>query len=614
MPPLTLANIARRAEAYQSLDGVSGAVKVMCAAISRAALAEASDENSEQEVEGDFISSLSFAALIDALPLDGIWQWCNDLISRRFSTSIVVTPVASTAGKRSKRVGAALIARMLASGTLEMPRALEVFVEQYEAHEKRMTSQFAGNISAASAAESAAAKVHAGLASPEGVVFPPAGSSSVAPQLSRQESDITRHRRAVQSHFADGQGERSRFTGDLAKEPSFDLWEKRYRALVSHLGMSEADKVLLLSEALSSAALTFFYSTLCPAAARAGDSLAEAITHASTITNLAPNISTLSGAFAALEGTFCTESARNVLKQELDQLSLSQVESEEQLSKPLALVKLKERIQQLSCNGPVDFRSESCMVAAFKKCLAGELWAVDPLVNANDRASKNPRDRTLEHYCQTLVSYLREKENLGGQSSGMQSRALGSAVVPKMTHGLADAYYGDARAMPRHTRTSYRHQMAPRRGTSYDGGSAGSSSLPQGPELRRMLAQGATSRKPGLERAQFPGDMSRNCWNCGKPGHLSKDCRQPRRPRVDIARAMLSSNVSPMEVAVWMSRDSDELTSTILSSVTEQKETEEVHEGVEDDPIDFEEEDPTQVFDALMASISRSSEPTQHFH
>lgn len=147
---------------------------------------------------------------------------------------------------------------------------------------------------------------------------------------------------------------------------------ERYRTLAVHLNMSESDKVLLLSEALSSASVTFFYSDICPASSRAGNSITDAPIQSPCLTNLSPNIRTVSGEPATLESTLCMESAQSVLKQEHEQLSLMRAETEEHLTKPLALFKLKQRIQRLFCNGSIDFRAESFMVAPFKQYLAGE--------------------------------------------------------------------------------------------------------------------------------------------------------------------------------------------------------------------------------------------------
>lgn len=490
---------------------------------------------------------------------------------------------------------------------LELENPGEEFLRQHEAVERAMSASLQNNLNVNDQGSSAIAP-GGGHSQRTGVDGSRSSTGADASLATGVTPDPTRMRRAVQSHFQDGaSGERAKFTGDLARAPSFDLWERRYRALVKSLRLSESDKVSMLSEALADPALTFYYDTIAPDDARAGNSLPEAA--ASTPTNMAPNMATLSGALAAIEAHFCTDAARNVLKQELEQLKLSHVEMEENVSKPVALAKLKDRIRRLSCNGPREFRSETCMISALKKCLSGEVWAVDPIINANDRASKSPGDKTLEHYVQTLISYLREKETLtGGNSSGNKS----STAVPGLTHGVAHAYYGEARVSPRQTRTSYRGppRQLPRRvklpgtDTSYPRNPSG---LPSGIDLRRMLAQ--PSQMTTGNSGTFPETRMRICWNCDKAGHLSRECPQPRRSRVDFARAMLVDHVPPMEVAVWMASEAEELHRL-------QSDTDEIGHAAHDDDDDVDEEDdedPAQVFDTLLASMSRASHPRQDF-
>lgn len=215
------------------------------------------------------------------------------------------------------------------------------------------------------------------------------------------------------------------------------------------MDIAEREKVVYLSEALADPALTFFYDEICPDDSRSGNSMAEAAT--ARFGNMAPNVSTLFGALHALQAHFCTESARNVLKQDLDQLTLGAFEREENVSKPKALTMLKEKIKRLSANGPPEYDSETCMVTALKQCLAGEAWAIDPIINADDRASKNPRDKTIEHYTQTLVSYLRTRDT---SMLGLPRSAKPAAATPPMSHGYAGTFYGDARMSPRTTRTA----------------------------------------------------------------------------------------------------------------------------------------------------------------
>lgn len=606
---LLLTSIATRAENHLKLPDLSPGVRTLCVAVKNATEYEVGAEMSLDDIESMFLSSLSLDVLLSAALCTPVWLWVQDLVSRRFSSTIQVSDAATMPGRKSCRVGVALVMRMSALELLEVPNAGEEFVRQHEAVVKKEAARLENNLATDDVGSASVSSVPGSRLQTIG------GNAGTSGDVLRREHDPTKFRRAVQSHFQDGaEGERAKFTGDLAKAPSFDLWDRRYRTLMKSLNVSESDKVLFLSEALADPALTFFYNNICPDDSRSGNSLVEAA--AVSPMNLAPNISTLSGALAALEKHFCTDAARNVLKQELDQLKLSHVERDEKVSKPVALAKLKDRIRRLSCNGPKDFRTEPCMIAALRKSLSGEEWAIDPLVNASDRAAKYPSDKTLEHYVQTLISYLREKETLTG--SGNYGNGSTAVVPGAMSHGLAGVYYGDARANPRQTRTTYRAPLRSRpqfpRQVQRNLGSTNSrapSGLPSGMELRQMLARpqlGANGRASGSRTAQ------RVCWNCDEPGHLLRDCPKPRRPSVDFARAMLVDNVPPLEVAVWMAREAEQLEEESRDSSRDcQDGADEEAEVEEEVAYVDEDDDPTHVFDTLLATMSRDSHPRQDF-
>ena len=406
-------------------------------------------------------------------------------------------------------------------------------------------------------------------------------------------TDPTKNRRAVESHFS-GTGERAKFTGDLAKAPSFSLWERRYRALVKNLNMEEKEKVLYLSEALADPALSFFYEKICPDDSRAGNDLPEAAM--ALPTNMAPNIATLSGALRILQNQFCTDSARTVLKQDLDQLTLSAIEADEKVSKPKALGLLKDKIKRLSANGPAEYSSEACMITALKNSLQGELWAVTPIINCEDRAAKDPSSKTLEHYTQTLVSFLRMTETLTQNKS---ANSAASPAVPTLTHGYTDVFYGDSRANPRKSRSVYRQSAPVRFSPMTMTHRAGSRSVPNGGatlDMRNLLNE--PSRKNSGQTMDGQSVRQRGkCWNCDQPGHISRDCRRPRRPRAEIARAMLAEHVPPVEVTAWLSHEIDEMENV--------GENDSAHEQEAD--IEYaaeEEEDPVETFDTLLASLS----------
>ena len=43
-------------------------------------------------------------------------------------------------------------------------------------------------------------------------------------------------------------------------------------------------------------------------------------------------------------------------------------------------------------------------------------------------------------------------------------------------------------------------------------------------------SKGGKKGKKGKDKAKVERKIAGNCWNCGKPGHRSQDCRQEKRP------------------------------------------------------------------------------------
>lgn len=618
MPPLSLPNIATRAAAYAQLPSTSEAVKKTCDVVAATARAQATDEYPLNQIEAQFLQSLDLSTLIGSLGCEAVWQWLHDLVVRRFTETVMIAPASPTSGRRSRRVGSAIVQRMVELDFIEDIDAVQIFVTQHAASERLVEATMAANIAAADRVIASVASPVAGAgSSASGAAGARVTDSSGAAGPPRSNfNDPTRNRRAVQYHFSDtGSDELRKFTGDLSKPPPYKLWERRYRTLVRNMDIDEREKVLFLSEALAGPALTFFYEKICPDDARSGNSLSEAATAAtqgrSAPVNLAPNSATMSGALRLLEDHFCTESARNVLKQDLDQLKLSTIEAEERVSKPKALVILKEMIQQLSANGLPEYDSETCMITALRNSLHGELWAVEPLINASDRASKSPENKTLEHYTQTLVSYLRTRETLS-QSPGTISS--NTSVVPSL---FSDVYYGDSRAAPRKSRATYRRgapvRFSPMSMMQKGAGTRPNANGDNGAFLGMRQLLNEPPRRTVAQPYSMDGHSRRQkgtCWNCDQPGHLMRDCSRPKRPRAQIARAMLMDEIPVMEVAVWLSHETSEMEIEAVHDHGNEVDGG-ANENVEETAADMEEQ--IQTFDTLFSALSRENAPAQIF-
>lgn len=587
-------------------------------------------ETTIEDIEMRFLSALTLDILVAAIPVAPVWSWTRDLITRLFADRI---PVNHEQAVTSLRIGTALARRLVEVDLTEIPNADQEFSDLHAATlatASRSRRQVIEQSEAPTVADSAMSNL---TGNNHGFNAHPAVGGR------NQIIDLTRIRRTVQSHFYDSHGERAKFTGDLSKAPSYHLWESRLRTVLRDLGLSESQKVTMLSEALADPALTFYYRSIVPDDARSGDSLAEAAQQLQA--NLSPNVPTLSGALAKLRQHFCTDAARNVLKQELDQLRLSHIERDEQVSKPIALSLLKDRIFRLSSNGPPEFRSETCMIAALRKCLSDgrEEWAASSLIAATDKASSNVIYRTLEHYVQTLVSYLREMETLTGTLPGGRPRT--SPAIPGMMYAedqQHDAFYGyeNSRANPRRTRVTYQNlQTGDQRRHDPSRPRTG---FPNGMELRGMLmrpsqnttgSSALTSNRgtPAPAQRLTAGMPQRLCYNCDQPGHLRRDCPKPLRPRVDVARAMYNDNVPPELISILMAQEADSCHNTQLSSPTASintatSEQTQLHtammtnaqapSGDSEPPIPADEEK-AHAWDTMLATLSRETHPGTDF-
>lgn len=253
-----------------------------------------------EDIEMRFLNSLTLDILVACIPVSPVWSWTRDLIIRIFPDRI---PVNHQQSVTSLRIGTALARRLVELDLTEIADADQEFIDLHAATLATASRSRRQIVEQSQAPEENSAT--SGLADNGNNVQPAVGGRN-------QVIDLTKIRRTVQSHFHDNKGERAKFSGDLSKAPSYHLWESRIRTVLRDLGLSEAQKVTMLSEALADPALTFYYSDIVPDDARSGNSFPEAL---DLPENVSPNVRTLSGALAKIRTHFCTDAACNVLKQ-----------------------------------------------------------------------------------------------------------------------------------------------------------------------------------------------------------------------------------------------------------------------------------------------------------
>ena len=555
MTALTIVNIVTRASQKTAdtlphvfQNPVARATHQLASAVERAAAENINDDNPRATVEYDFLASVAIEDLTLCFSDRELMRLMGDLIHRRFSDTIKIQ---DDGGPRTLRVGRAIIERQEALnidvGT-DVP-TFEGMYRDYEAFRRTLSTipiQDAANQSAIGPGQQPA--IGAGSSADAG-----SGNGGY---------DAAKVRRTVQSQFTtDKDSEGAKFSGDIAKAPAFDLWEARYRALMSGFpGLPQKDQVLLLAEALDGDALRYFFTSIKPSSARAGMSL-EDNSLGDSYANLASDASTLSAALNLIEQEFLTRDARNVLRQELLQTSLSGIMRDYSCGRVEALHKLRARIDRLSANGPSEYRSERTKIDILKNSLRGEKWAVDTLVQCQ-------RDKgltKLQDHVSALISYLRTLESIDPHEPASPQVASGPHGMP------ASVYYGYQYARPPvSTRPQGRRQRTMPGGGSHVGRSG---------RARQIGADGSGQR----DRHRAQDVMSRDelkkhlndqtCWLCGNVGHYSYECPTRKRSFTDAARAFLTDSddgkSSAEELAYFLASQLDTQSDVLNAALVE---------------------------------------------
>lgn len=173
-------------------------------------------------------------------------------------------------------------------------------------------------------------------------------------------SDGSRVSRAIQGSFSTVNiDESSKFGGELAEAPAWDMWTKRYSSIMnSSFEYLPPERQVILSRVplrrLAGDAQRFFYVSISPRLGRSAPDLVTARAPKGTGADVyGRNDLTLSVFYRLLDSNVCTREARNVLRQELVSLNLSGVQKESGYDRSDALRLLKRRIDRLSANGPV---------------------------------------------------------------------------------------------------------------------------------------------------------------------------------------------------------------------------------------------------------------------
>jgi hypothetical protein len=250
MPP-AISFILSRAEKLANNSNYCVTVRGIAGSIADACAEEGESGKTLQETEKMLLAALDPKTLgsRDVIPLANVWNLLADVIIARFSGTASLEESTSRE-RRTIKIGSAIMARRIELGIGPMYDDEKKLFKEYE-------SKVYPNPDFASIYGS---QLQTGV--------------SVAPNLAGVTPDgirgmsLSQATRTISSKFsADDQ----KFDGDLSKPLAFDMFEKRYRSLVSLFDISDATfKINLLADALSGAALRFFYENIVPELNSAG--------------------------------------------------------------------------------------------------------------------------------------------------------------------------------------------------------------------------------------------------------------------------------------------------------------------------------------------------------
>ena len=543
-----------------------------------------STSEEKQQAEEDLIRSFDAELLISlrAAPAD-VWGLLADMLTRKFADSeeLIKVPPAGPSNPQPRpwRVSHAILARLQSIDPEAISTAeMQAFTERLESHRPPASEAVSG-----------------GSSNPQGIAQSGNNSSeptsvTVTQAPESKETRLARIKRTVKSEFdGDTDTETAKFSGDLSVAPSFDLFEKRFRHVISPFSsvLSESEKVSMLGDALEGPALVYFLDNIETTSTRSGSSLDDR-NLGSASQELRPSARTMSAAFKMLDDQFCSHQARLALRQKLVSLRMKQVQAELKLTKPDALRLLQRRIERLSANGPHAYCDEVHRIDALRTCLDGEAWAIDTFA----ACEQNPDIKTLQQYIDNLASYC--------QTRDMIAPAMGSDQVRPQP---SEILYGEARSSPR-TPSRGRFGNSPyQRRSMYRG------KQPMSPFNNRDARSQA--RAAGLPRGDDLKKMLKNiiCWRCGEAGHYSSKCPKPRRSFQESSAAFVSEGHGTTEEALfWLSAQFDEAVDVCHAEEEPLSRADELRP----EEADTEEEE-IMAMDSLFASFA-SKPDAQDFH
>lgn len=205
-------------------------------------------------------------------------------------------------------------------------------------------------------------------------------------------------------------------------------------------------QVEFIAEGLTGYALRFFYERISPRLGRYAPDLEVARVPQGTCADVCGrNVLRLYAALRLLETQFCTREDRNVLRLDLVSLSLFRVQQDVACDRAEELRLLKRRIERLSANGPIEYRSEVYKVDVFIGCMRGKRWALALIISCKD----NTNNPTLQYYAESLLNLVRVSNKMKPESHVAPIMSSASLYEDQDWGPFHEVYYEDTRDSPR---------------------------------------------------------------------------------------------------------------------------------------------------------------------